>query len=92
MGERGVGPKSLVKGANGCRELSRCSAVCLCSGQFRVRWVRWSDAPYGMPCLPFYRTREGMGYNGGKEKNQRELKAFRIAGSFFSFMQVPPTL
>ena len=27
-----------------------------------------------------------------KEKNEREKKAFRIVGSFFSFMRVPPTL
>ena len=28
-GERGTGPKSLVERTNGCRELSRCSAMCL---------------------------------------------------------------
>ena len=32
------------------------------------------------------------GYNGGKKKNEREPKAFRIDGPFFSFMRVPPTL
>ena len=52
------------------------------------------DSPliHGMPCFPFYRPRESMGYNGGKEKNERERKAFRIAGSFFSFMWVLPIL
>ena len=33
-----------------------------------------------------------MGYSGGKETNEREKKAFKIAGSFFSFMRVPPIL
>ena len=50
------------------------------------------DPPNGAPCFPFYRPRESMGYNGGKEKNERERKAFRIAGSFFSFMWVLPIL
>ena len=27
-----------------------------------------------------------------KEKNEREKKASKVAGSFFSFMQVPPIL
>ena len=33
-----------------------------------------------------------MGYSGGKEKIERDLKAFRIARSFFSFMWVLLTL
>ena len=45
-----------------------------------------------MPCFPFYRPRVNTGYNRGKEKNQREKKSFRIAGSFFSFIWVPLTL
>ena len=45
-----------------------------------------------MPCFPFYRPRKSTGYNGGKRKNESEKKAFRIAGSFFSFVQVLPTL
>ena len=54
----------------------------------------WLDATYGMPYFPFYRPRESMGYSGGKKKNrrERESKAFRITGSFFSFMWVPLTL
>ena len=40
------------------------------------------------PCFPFYRPRESTGYSGGKEKNERERKAFRITGSFFSFTRV----
>ena len=42
--------------------------------------------------FPFYRPRESTGYHGGKEKNEREKKSFRIAESFLSFMWVPPTL
>jgi len=44
-------------------------------------------------CL-FYRLGKSTSYNGGKEENERERepKALRIAGSFFSFMRVPPTL
>ena len=45
----------------------------------------------GCPVFPFYRPRENMGYSGGKEKNERENKAFGIVESFFSFMQVPLT-
>jgi len=51
---------------------------------------RLIDPLYGASCFSFYRPREHEGYIRGKEKNQREKKAFRIAGSFFSFMQVPP--
>ena len=50
-----------------------------------------SDLLHGMLCFPFYRPRESTGYNGGKEKNKRE-ESFRIAGSFLSFMRVPPIL
>ena len=32
-----------------------------------------------------------MGYSRGKEKSEREKKSFRITGSFFFFMRVPPT-
>ena len=46
----------------------------------------------GMPYFPFYRPRESIGYSRGREENEREKKSFRIAGSFFSFMWVPPTL
>ena len=43
------------------------------------------------PYFPFYRPRESMGYSGGKEKNEREKKSFRIVRSF-SFMRVPLTM
>ena len=61
----------------------------LCSDWFGVRWVHrsarvWpesigrdrSDAPHGTPYFPFYRTRESMGYSGGKEKNERDEEFF----------------
>ena len=54
--------------------------------------VRSFDPPNGAPSFPFYRPRKSKGYSGGKEKNEREKKSFRIAGSFLSFMRVPPTL
>ena len=50
-----------------------------------------SDPLHGTPCFPFYRPRESIGYNGGKEKNERQKKAARTAGSF-SFMRVLPIL
>jgi hypothetical protein len=28
MGERGIGPKSLMERSNGCQELGCCSAMC----------------------------------------------------------------
>ena len=48
--------------------------------------------PNGMPCFPFYKPRKSTGYNRGREENERERKSFRIVGSFFSSMWVPPTL
>ena len=52
----------------------------------------WVDPLHGTPCFPFYRPRKSTGYDGGKEKNEREKKSFRITGSFFSFMRVSLTL
>ena len=45
-----------------------------------------------MPCFPFYRPRETWVIVEGKEENEKEKKSSRIAGSFFSFTRVPPTL
>ena len=45
----------------------------------------------GTPCFSFYRPRESTGYNGRKEKNERERKSFRVAGPFLSFVQAPLT-
>ena len=53
--------------------------------------VMCCHAPYGTACFPFYRLRESIGYSRGKRRmREREPKAFRIVGSFFSFMRVPP--
>ena len=105
MGERGIGPKSLVERVNRCRELGCRSAVCLCcvlvSSMFDgfvmiPSGLAWIDPmPFnGASCFIFYRLGKSTGYSGGKEENEREREpnAFRIAGSFFSFMRVPPTL
>ena len=83
---------------NGCRELGRCSVVCLgfdeligfefpvvCCDEFRCPLM-------GRPAFPFI----GQGKAGvtveGKKENQKEKKSSRIAGSFFSSMRVPSTL
>ena len=95
MGERGTGPKSLVKRSNGCRELGRCPAMCL---RFDARsfCVMGYDMPSAMPLsgtpsFPFYKTRESMGYNGRKKENQRQRKSFRVVGHFFSSAWAPLT-
>ena len=46
----------------------------------------------GAPCFPFIGEGKARVTVEEKEKNQREKKAFRIVGSFFSFMRVPPIL
>ena len=56
------------------------------------RFLIGLGALHGTPCFPFYRPRESTGYSEGKEKNERGKKAFRITGSFSSFVRVPPTL
>ena len=103
MVKRGIGPKFLVRGANecreGCRELGRFSAVCLCvligSGfqwiQVRID-VMCCDASYGMPCFPFISQGKAWVIVDGKEENEKEKKSSRIVGSFFSFMRVSLTL
>ena len=100
MVERGTCPKSLVRGANGCRELSRFPAMCLCvlisSGldgfeSKSMRCVAIDSPPRGTPCFPFYRPRESIGYSGGRGENERK-KSFRIVGSFFSYMRVSSNL
>ena len=62
MVERETVPKSLVRGANGCRELGHFPAICLCV----LIGAMFYDAPYGTPYFPFYRPRESMGYSRGK--------------------------
>ena len=46
----------------------------------------------GRPASPFIGEGKGRVTAEEKEKNEREKKASRIAGSFFSFMRVPPIL
>ena len=96
MVERGTGPKSLMEGMNGCRELDHCLAACSgfggsigfeSDGSMRCVAITCLMPPNGTPCFPFYRPSESMGYSGGKEENERK-KSFRITGSFFSSMRV----
>jgi len=46
------------------------------------------------PAFPFIGQGKARVIAEEKEKNEREreIKALRIIGSFFSFMRVPPTL
>ena len=46
----------------------------------------------GHPTSPFISEGKARVTVEEKEKNKREKKAFRIAGSFFFFMRVPPIL
>ena len=50
------------------------------------------NALYGTPCFPFYRPKESTVTVKGKEEDEKEKKSSRIAGSFFYFTRVPPTL
>ena len=84
-GERGKGPQF---SSGRSEQVLRARSLLLCFYLMDRSRVDL-DPLHGVPCFPFYRQRESMGYNGGKEKNEREKKAFRIVGSFFSFMRVP---
>ena len=97
--KRGTVPKSLVREANGCRELGRFSAVCLCvlisSGfdGFQSESMRCVAMPLmGRPAFPFIGQGKARVIVEGKEENEMEKKSSRIAGSFFSFTRVPSTL
>ena len=97
--ERGTRPKSLVRGANGCRELSRFPIVCLCvlvgSGfdGFESQLMRCVVMPFmGCPAFPFIGQGKARVIVEGKEENEKEKKSSRIVGFFFSFTWVPPTL
>ena len=99
MVERGTCPKSLVRGANGCRELGRFLAVCLCvlvsSGfdGFQSKLMLCVPMPLmGCPAFPFISQGKAWVTVEGKEENEEEKQSSRIVGSFFSFTRVPPTL
>ena len=46
----------------------------------------------GRPASPFIGEGKARVIEEENEKNEREKKASRATGSFFSFMQVPPIL
>ena len=46
----------------------------------------------GRPASPFIGEGKARVTEKEKKKNEREKKAFRVAGSFFSFMRVPSIL
>ena len=46
----------------------------------------------GCPASPFISEGKAHVIEEEKEKNEREKKASRVVGSFFSFIQVPPIL
>ena len=66
-----------------CLQLSRVLVSCSCV----------FDSPplssLGHPAFPFIDEGKAWVTDEEKEKNEREKKASRVAGSFFSFMRVP---
>ena len=99
MVKRGTGPKSLVRGANGCRDLGGFPIVCLCVltglrfDGFKSELMRCVVMPLmGRPTFPFIGQGKAQITVEEKEENEKEKKSSKIAGSFFSFTRVPPTL
>ena len=99
MVERGTGPKSLMRGANGCRELRHFPVVCLCvligSGfdGFQPELIRCVVMPFmGCSAFPFIGQGKARVIVEGKKEDAKEKKSSRIVGSFFSFTWVPSTL
>ena len=68
------------------RARSLLSRVLLCI------WLDGSIPSMGHPAFPFIGQGKARVTVEEKEKNERERKASRITGSFFTFMWVPPTL
>ena len=88
-----------MRGANGCQELGRFPAVCLCvligSGfdGFESELMRCVAMPLmGRPAFPFIGQGKARVIVEGKDENEKEKKSSRIVGSFFSFTWVRPTL
>ena len=79
--------------------LGRFLAVCLCVligsvfNGFQSESMRCVAMPLmGRPAFPFIGQGKAWVIVEGKEENEKEKKSSRIAGSFFSFMRVLPTL
>ena len=51
-----------------------------------------SPSSMGRPASPFIDEGKVRVIEEEKEKTEREKKASRVVGSFFSFMRVPPIL
>ena len=91
MVKRGIGPKSLVRGVNDCRELGRFLAMCLCVliglgfDGFKSKLMRCVVMHLmGCSAFPFIGQGKARVIVEGKEENEKEKKYSRIAGSFFS--------
>ena len=70
------------------RVLVSCSYVFISWFGFVRIWIPLMERP----ASPFIGEGEARVTAEETEKNEREKKASRIAGSFFSFMRAPPTL
>ena len=87
-----------MRGANGCQELGRFLAVCLCvligSGfdGFKSELMRCvAMTLMGCPAFPFIGQGKARVTVERKKENEKEKKSYRIAGSF-SFTWVSLTL
>ena len=88
-----------MRGVNGCQELGRFPAVCLCVligsrfNEFESESMRCIPMPLmGCPAFPFIGQGKAWVTVEGKEEDEKEKKSSRIVGLFFSFTWVPSTL
>ena len=84
-----------MRGANGCRELGRFPAVCLCVliglwfDGFQFESMRYVAMPLmGCHAFPFIGQGKARVIVEGKEEKEKEKQSSRITGSF-SFTWVP---